>query len=208
MEREFTAGGVARLMDAIEHLPEALVVWDPDDALVTCNRHYAHLFPEPAFVRPGVKFGQLVELNIDTANVRSFGQVRDVCGAPAAYRRARRQAHRAGAGANSLAMADGRWLQVSERSTEAGGVVGIYTDITAALVMPAERRFSVAPSALGPRQTEILRCVQAGLRNPAIAERLGLAEQTVKNHVSRLIRRFGARNRDHLMWLTRARDER
>src|SRR5215813_7958787 len=179
MEREFTAGGVARLMDAIEHLPEALVVWDPDDALVTCNRHYAHLFPEPAFVRPGVKFGQLVELNIDTANVRSFGQVRDVCGAPAAYRRARRQAHRAGAGANSLAMADGRWLQVSERPTEAGGIVGIYTDITAAkrtdllawIALVLGESGSAATQALGPRQQEVLRCVQAGLRNRAIAGR-------------------------------------
>ena len=207
MERRLTAGSVARLVDAIEHLPEALVIWDPDDTLVTCNHQYVRLFPEPAFVRPGIRFGQLVELNIDTANVRSFAMVADVAGAPGAYRHVRRQAHSAGEGANSLRMADGRWLQVSERRTDAGGVVGIYTDITAALVMPAERRFSVVPSALGPRQTEILRCVQAGLRNPAIAERLGLAEQTVKNHVSRLIRRFGARNRDHLMWLTRARDE-
>src|SRR5262245_1468181 len=211
MDRELTAGRVDRLVDAIEYIPEALVVWDPEDALVTCNRRYARLFPEPAFVRPGVKFGQLVELNIDTANVRSFGQVPDVCGTPAAYRRARRQAHRAGAGANSLAMADGRWLQVSERSTEAGGVVGIYTDITAArrtdllawLALVLGEGDSGAAPALGPRQREVLRCLQAGLRNRAIAERLGVAEQTVKNHVSRLIRRFGARNRNHVSWLTR-----
>jgi len=212
MDRRLTAGSVARLVDAIEHLPEALVVWDPDDTLVTCNRQYARLFPEPSFVRPGIKFGQLVELNIDTANVWSFAMVTDVPGAPGTYRRVRRRAHSAGEGANSLGMADGRWLQVSERRTDAGGVVGIYTDITAALwtnvskVVPEDGRAGTSPPALGPRQEEILRCVQAGLRNPAIADRLGLAEQTVKNHVSRLIRRFGARNRRHLTWLTRPRD--
>src|SRR5262249_58148035 len=109
-----------------------------------------------------------------------------------------------------------RWLQVSERRTDAGGVVGIYTDITAARridafdwccrVLPGDRRAGPPCGALGPRQAEILRCVQAGLRNPAIADRLRVAEQTVQNHVSRLIRRFGAKNRRHLAWLTRAGD--
>src|SRR5262249_29818885 len=218
MDLRLTPGSVAHFVDAIEHLPEALVVWDRDDTLVTCNRHYTRLFPEPSFVRPGIRFGQLVELNIDTANVRSFAMVADVAGAPGAYRRVRGRAHSAGEGANSLGMADGRWLQVSERRTDTGGVVGIYTDITAtkwtgvlnwlSLVLPGDSRAGTEPLALGPQQKEILRCIQAGLRNPAIAERLGLAEQTVKNHVSRLIRRFGARNRDHLRWLTRPKDER
>src|SRR5262245_30761925 len=213
MDHRFTAGSVAHLVDAIEHLPEALVVWDPDDTLIACNREYTCLFPEPSFVRPGIKFGQLVELNIDTANVRSFAMVADVAGEPGTYRRVRRRAHSAGEGANTLGMADGRWFQVSERRTTAGGVVGIYTDITDArwtaalncfsLILPEASRPGGPPSALGPRQKEILQCIQVGLRNPAIAERLGLAEQTVKNHVSRLIRQFGARNRGHLMWLTR-----
>ena len=215
MDRRLTAGPVARLVDAVEYLPEALVVWDPADRLVVCNRRYARLFPEPSFVRPGIKFGQLVELNIDTGNVRSFASVADVRGAPGAYRRARCHAHAAGADAKSLEMADGRWFQVSERRTDGGGVVGIYTDVTAARRTDALLWLSLAiapergralPSALGPRQRQILQAVHAGLRNRAIAERLGLSEQTVKNHVSRLIRRYGARNRHHLLWLTRPPD--
>jgi DNA-binding CsgD family transcriptional regulator len=216
MDHRLTAGSVARLVDAVEHLPEALVVWDPNDALVTCNRQYARLFPEPSFVRPGIRFRQLVELNIDTRNVRSFATVVDVPGAPRAYRRVRRQAHSAGSGTHSLGMADGRWLQVSERRTDRGGVVGIYTDITAArwtdmliwlsLVLATDGARK-RPLTLGPRQEEILQHVHAGLRNHAIADQLGLAEQTVKNHVSRLIRRFGAKNRLHLVWLTRPEHE-
>src|SRR5262245_7564602 len=115
MDRRLTTGSVARLVDAIEHLPEAVVVWDPDDTLVTCNRQYARLFPEPSFVRPGIRFAQLVELNIDTSNVRSFASVADVPATPQVYRRVRRQAHSTGAGVNGLEMADGRRLQVSER---------------------------------------------------------------------------------------------
>ena len=180
---------------------------------MTCNRQYAHLFPEPSFVRPGVRFLQLVERNIDTGNVRAFGSVLDVSRAPDAYRHARRQAHAANRGAYRLRLGDGRWLQVSERRTEGDGVVGIYTDMIRALSPemllwislmrePAGARVRASPLALGPRQAEILRCVQAGLRNRTIASRLGLAEQTVKNHVSRLIRRLGARNRGHLIWLS------
>jgi PAS fold len=54
------------LVEVIEHVPEALVVWGADDSLLACNRRYAELFPEPSFVRPGVRFRHLVELNIDT----------------------------------------------------------------------------------------------------------------------------------------------
>src|SRR5215468_3358250 len=102
MDRRLATGSVARLVDAIAHLPEAVVVWDPDDTLVTCNRHYARLFPEPSFVRPGIRFGQLVELTIDTSHVRSFAMFADGAGAPGAYRRRRRRPHGAGEGAHSL----------------------------------------------------------------------------------------------------------
>jgi len=213
MDGRLTADSVGCLVDAIEHLPGALVVWDPEDALVTCNRQYARLFPEPSFVRPGIRFGQLVELNIDTGNVRSFASVADVPATPQVYRRLRRQAHSAGVGVNGLEMANGRRLQVSERRTDRGGIVGMYTELTPTRWTDVLIWLSLAlsrddvraiPSVLGPRQKEILQAVHAGLRNRAIAERLGLKEQTVKNHVSRLIRRFGAKNRRHLLWLTRS----
>src|SRR5262249_16653785 len=161
MDPKLATGSVARLVDAIEHFPEAVVVWDPDDTLVMCNRQYARLFPEPSFVRPGIRFGQLVELNIDTEKVPSFPIVAHLAHPPCAYRRVRRRAHSAGEGANSLGMADGRWLQVSERRTGGGGVVGLYTDITArwtdalnsfSLVLAEGSRAEALPSALGPRQ--------------------------------------------------------
>jgi DNA-binding CsgD family transcriptional regulator len=54
---------------------------------------------------------------------------------------------------------------------------------------------SEAAATLTPRQRDIRALLRDGLSNRAIARRLGLAEGTVKLHVSALLRRLGARNR-------------
>ena len=57
---------------------------------------------------------------------------------------------------------------------------------------------------LTPRQHVILRNVAHGKTNKAIAAELGISEQGVKVHVSRLLERYGAENRVELVTLTRA----
>jgi len=52
---------------------------------------------------------------------------------------------------------------------------------------------------LSPRQTEVLDWVLAGLSNRDIADRLGIGEGTVKNHVSTLLLSFGVRTRSELI---------
>jgi len=61
---------------------------------------------------------------------------------------------------------------------------------------------------LTQREMQILRIISCGLSNKEIATQLNLSEQTVKNHVHRLLRKLGAANRQaalelfHLQGLT------
>jgi len=48
---------------------------------------------------------------------------------------------------------------------------------------------------LSEREMEVLSCVVHGLSNKEIASRLGISHQTVKNHVTAILRKFGVEDR-------------
>lgn len=57
--------------------------------------------------------------------------------------------------------------------------------------------------ALTPRELEVARDVAAGLGNAQVARRLGLSEKTVRNVLSGVLPKVGARDRVHLALLAR-----
>lgn len=68
-----------------------------------------------------------------------------------------------------------------------------------AVVMPLDpppmREEDASFQDLGRRELEVLECLAAGLRNRVIAGRLGISENTVKFHVSRIFRKLGVSSR-------------
>lgn len=49
--------------------------------------------------------------------------------------------------------------------------------------------------AITPREVEVMALLAEGLGNKGIARRMGIREQTVKNHVARIMRKLGLHNR-------------
>jgi len=57
------------------------------------------------------------------------------------------------------------------------------------------------PNRISARELEIITLVARGLENKEIADHLGIREQTVKNHLGRVMRKVGVRNRQELAML-------
>ena len=72
---------------------------------------------------------------------------------------------------------------------------GIAAD---AILMPAQEPDAddePAPESLTPREIQVLELVAEGLPNKAIADRLGISDQTVKFHIASISGKLGAANR-------------
>jgi DNA-binding NarL/FixJ family response regulator len=74
-------------------------------------------------------------------------------------------------------------------------------DRFARLAIPADERHAEGLRQLTQREQEILKLVAQGLSNGEIAERLTLAEPTVKTHVSHLLMKLDLRDRAQLVVL-------
>lgn len=76
------------------------------------------------------------------------------------------------------------------REGEVVGVFGLAVPVAAATVPAAS-----ALDDLTPRQQEVLRLLAEGLETPEIAKRLGIADETARNHIRALLRATGAHSR-------------
>jgi DNA-binding NarL/FixJ family response regulator len=110
---------------------------------------------------------------------------------------------RAGAVGYLLKDVSGHDLAEAVRTVAAGGVLiepSVARKVVAEfarLAPPARAPDAGLPEPLSDRELEILHLVAQGLSNRVIATRLSLAEGTVKNYISTILQKLGARDRTH-----------
>ena len=126
-EHEGGAGDAeAWLIDAISNISEGFVCYDAEGRMVMCNDQYKNMFSLIADkLVPGITFSEILDAAVES------GQYTGSPDEVAAWKKDRMAEHVAPTGKAFLQhLHDGRWIQTKERRTEAGGFVGIRTDVT------------------------------------------------------------------------------
>ncbi|WP_171070110.1 ATP-binding protein [Methylobacterium terricola] len=159
--RERSADLTQVLIEGIEALPEAFVLYDQEDRLVICNEQYRRLYPGVAdMMRPGTYFPELVRESL----ARGVFQIEE---RQQVWEERRLSFHRTGIGFFEQHLADGRWIQVSERRTASGGTTSIRADITVLKERERELRAArAAAEAETASRTAFIAKVGHELRNP------------------------------------------
>ena len=114
------------LTDAIESISEGFSLYGRDDRLVVFNTRYRQIvFPGMHdIVTPGTSFETLLRELVER------GIVVDAEDGVEEWIEERLARHRNPGGSHIQRRSDGRWLRITERKTEDGGTVAVYTDIT------------------------------------------------------------------------------
>src|SRR4051794_28331905 len=120
-----TAALHRRFIEAIESVPASLLLCDPDDRIVICNSATRRYFPKvPHLLVPGTRFEDLVRAQAES------GVLDGVEGDVSDWVAARMMRHRAADLVMTRPHMDGSWVQIIERRTSDGGIIGIRLDVT------------------------------------------------------------------------------
>ena len=115
----------ARLTDAIETISEGFSLYDADDKLVIFNSKYKNNFAAYGdLVKEGTSFEAIAR------TVAEAARIDDAKGGLEGWLAERMAQHRATSSTHIQHRRDGRWIRISERRTEGGGTVAVYSDIT------------------------------------------------------------------------------
>jgi PAS domain S-box-containing protein len=115
-----------RLAEAIESISEGFACYDGEDRLVICNSCYRDL------LYPGLDIDLSAGTTFESIARRAAerGYVEDAKGRVDDWIAERLQQHRNPGEPHVQRRGSGRWVMVSERRTEDGGTVAVYSDIT------------------------------------------------------------------------------
>lgn len=116
------------LVDVIETVPDGIAAFDTDDRLVLFNQAYKECFPVSAeAIHIGSEFATILKAGLEKGEYhlhKNTAEARDT------WLRARIKAHRNPGRKIVQALSDGRWIQIQERRSASGHIVGTRTDIT------------------------------------------------------------------------------
>jgi len=117
-----------RLTDAIESISEGFSLYDAEDRLVICNsRYHEQLYPGMSdIVQPGTLFETVIRAAVERGLIDEVNDFESVD----AWVEYRLERHRNPSGSFIQRPSKQQWIQISERRTEDGGYVAVYTDIT------------------------------------------------------------------------------
>jgi signal transduction histidine kinase/CheY-like chemotaxis protein/HPt (histidine-containing phosphotransfer) domain-containing protein/HAMP domain-containing protein len=111
-----------QLTEAIEAISEGFALFDAEDRLVICNSRFRDMYSDTDVdIAPGVTFADIAGAIVRSGIVAEAGE---------GWLPARIALHRNPTGPFDQQRADGAWLRISERRTEEGGIVGVFSDIT------------------------------------------------------------------------------
>lgn len=112
-----------RFSAAVENMSHGLCMFDADERMIICNRHYLDIFClDPAIVRPGIRFFDILQHSVETG-VASHSAA-DLYGIRKPYIDGARPS------TYEETLSDGRIIDISHRPLAPGGWVSIYEDIT------------------------------------------------------------------------------
>jgi diguanylate cyclase (GGDEF)-like protein/PAS domain S-box-containing protein len=114
----------AYLLDAIEVIPEALVLFDAEDRYVLWNSRYAEMYAHHSAIQKGMTFEDSLRKSI------AMGQHPAAEGREEEWLAERLARHRQEHSLFEQQLADGRWIRIEERRTSDGGTLGLRVDIT------------------------------------------------------------------------------
>ncbi|MBW7946765.1 MAG: EAL domain-containing protein [Sphingomonadaceae bacterium] len=116
------------LMDVIDAVPDAIIAFDGDDRLVLVNEAYRRFHAAIAdHIAPGMSFTEMMELAVRQGQFEIPG---DTEADAEKWMKARLKAFARPGAPFAQRLKDGRWLQVQERRSPSGNMVGVRTDVT------------------------------------------------------------------------------
>ncbi|MEO8242438.1 MAG: response regulator [bacterium] len=140
-----------QLTEAIEAVSEGFALFDADDRLVICNSRFREMYHAlDLTIAPGISFSQLAG---------ALAASRLIAAGDDTWLSARLARHRAPEKPFDQERSDGTWIRISERRTEDGGVVGVYSDITDARAR--EARLGELVNSLAEARDEAMRATTA-----------------------------------------------